>query len=238
MNLYGYVGNDPLTFRDPLGMDRVCASSTGSRIQSCVSVDGNGDGDVSDNDLSASQERAFANDFRGFILNNNGADISGAGKTVGGTGSDAMQSSVRVTSQFVGAAIGASGDAGLQDTWRRLTGISVGSGGGAAPAMVGAVPPIWGADSRGNGVDLSFSSDLTSSQFRMVFTGRGFFAGDFYGSPTNLARVMIHETLHGRYAVRSQLQHRQLDAIARGYTSEFGLGHGGCWAGYGFPGGC
>jgi len=38
MNLYAYVGGDPVNFGDPSGKDRVCVTPTGSKIRRCAEV--------------------------------------------------------------------------------------------------------------------------------------------------------------------------------------------------------
>ncbi len=241
MNLYAYVGNDPLTKIDPSGMKEVC-SGTGEE-RACVLVDGNGDGNSEDDDLDSDIVDALSKEFSDFIKSNNGLDIGSLGKTVGGTRSDFNKSVVRSVSQFVGASIGQKGSSGLQGAWSRLSSINVNDRTGAAPAMVSTIQPIWAeAMNRNTGrrefLDLSGSQDLTRRAFRMTFTGTDFPGRNKYSSPTNIARLMIHETMHGQVAIRTEAAHGAMDANARAFTGAAGLAGGDCWAGFRFAGGC
>lgn len=104
MNLYAYTRNDPLNFSDPSGTESVCASTTGSRISSCVGVDGNGDGDVTGDDLNSVQKTSIERDYRNFILSHNGANIGGSGVSSIEGGTEDQRTTVRVATQFIGAA--------------------------------------------------------------------------------------------------------------------------------------
>ncbi|MEJ1966058.1 MAG: hypothetical protein WDO56_32710 [Gammaproteobacteria bacterium] len=73
---------------EPTGLAKVCVPKTGSHINSCVGVDGNGDGNVKDDDLSKDQKETLANDFRTFIQNNNGKDLGSWGADVFGAPGD------------------------------------------------------------------------------------------------------------------------------------------------------
>jgi hypothetical protein len=99
VNLYAYVGNDPVNGSDPSGMARVCAAATGSNVPACVGVDGNS----RDNDLSRSQTQAFSRAYGGFIANHRNADLSKQGAAVNGKSDDATM--LRVATQFVGGAL-------------------------------------------------------------------------------------------------------------------------------------
>ncbi len=79
MNLYAYVGNDPVAFKDPTGTAKVCTDETDDEFESCVYVDGNGDGSTADDDLTQDQVSLFSSHYGEFIKNNNGKDISAYG---------------------------------------------------------------------------------------------------------------------------------------------------------------
>jgi RHS repeat-associated protein len=223
MNLYAYVSNDPLNYIDPFGLARICAPLGEDSEESCVEVDGNGDGDTSDEDLTDEQIAQFAEDFADFIRDNDGADLSEYGKPVRGSATEEQKNAVRVTSQFVGAAITNARDRVQLAAWNRVSYIEANSRFGSvfrgAPAMI-----ILNDD----------------GQVYIDITGRsmGGFNKNMYNSPSDLARFLIHEPRHLLYrrGPMSRPAHLALDRSARDRLSIYGLGGGGCAAGFGFPG--
>ena len=216
VNLYAYVGNDPVNFIDPTGESQVCTQMSGSRIRACVGVDGNGDGNVSDNDLSSSQKRTLGNNFHNFIQNNNGTNLSSSGLPTSGTqySQTGKVNFIRAVSQFVGYALGSQVSTG--NLWNNFSDIIVGSYPGSlkAPAQV----------NKGDGPYTIFVSNAArySSTFR-----NGSFA----------ARLLFHETLHPQYGWANLLPfvHRRIDYRARNILRFHGLDGGGCPALEGFP---
>lgn len=211
MNMYAYVGNDPVNSVDPSGLAKVCTTVTGSRTKKCVEVDGNGDGEVTDNDLTYSQISTMSNDFATYIQNNSGRNISTAGATVIGADNDQTRF-IRAVSQFVGDAMGGWNGVTIQmgdsDLLKRASGSHVGS------------------ETRGLYIkELNMIGINTDSP--STFTKAG-----------NAGRTLIHEQLHKRYpgAFLSRQTHRSLDKMARGMLSSYGLGDGGCEAIGGFFG--
>ena len=212
----GYVGNDPINFTDPSGMARVCNGN-----ENCVDVDGNGDGDVSDDDLTSDQISAFGEHFSDFIDNNNGRNLSGDGKPIDnseGLLSADNENTLRTASQFVGASLK---DAGHGKAWRNVSRIVVSSSfkGGRVngAAFVSAEQEgYFGTDSiRFPGV--SPILEMTTNQF--------------YSSPSDIARVLIHETGHSARLfgyTPIPTNHFTVDRWARGHLMQSGLGGGGC----------
>lgn len=211
LNLYNYVGGDPIAGRDPYGLARVCAARTGSLIDACVNVDADGDGNSRDNDLSAKDSRNLGRSFSSFIANNNNRDISRFGTAVfsgdNGVTSDDVNY-VRATTQFVGAGLAS---IGLSWTGNIDSSITVRSG----------TEPAGSTDSgtrRGTG---GFSEH--------------FIYIDGYGHRANassLARTILHEYGHrrdqGGFVVANNQAHQQIDALARQRLRDFGLDGGGC----------
>jgi RHS repeat-associated protein len=69
MNLYAYVGGDPVNARDPLGTEKICTSVPQERGKwRCVLVDHDGDGDSSDDDMNEAQKDQILADYGGFIV--------------------------------------------------------------------------------------------------------------------------------------------------------------------------
>ncbi|MCB2062010.1 MAG: RHS repeat-associated core domain-containing protein [Novosphingobium sp.] len=215
INLYGYVGSDPVNRADPSGLAQVCSAGTGSRIRVCVTVDGDGDGDVKDNDLSSRQKNRFARAFHGAIAANAGRDISGFGKDVVGSASAGDKAMTRVTSQFIGASV--TGNAAklwanvmyIKADARRYTGEAA-----AYEKALGA-----------RGEDLG--------RGRIVLGGRvGYVLGGYpYDSPSNLARSLLHEMGHTPVGREDGFySHGAVDRRARELLRSYGLDGGGCWS--------
>ncbi|MED5547716.1 MAG: RHS repeat-associated core domain-containing protein [Pseudomonadota bacterium] len=204
MNLYAYVGGDPVNFGDPLGLARVCVTPTGTHIQKCVYVDGNGDGDSSDDDLGRRLTSLFERAFRGFIINNHGLDLSQYGADVRGGGSD-WTTMVRVVSQFVGYAYGG-------NTWENTTIYAFYSAGKFKAAEM---------EPRRSGDD----------PWEYVVRIYEYF-GEHSSNPSDVARSLFHERLHFYDAEGVMLtntpEHLALDARARQMLMETGLGGMGC----------
>ncbi|MEG3088531.1 RHS repeat domain-containing protein [Sphingomonas sp. PB4P5] len=201
-NLYAYVANDPVNGTDPSGMAQVCAVSTGSRVQSCVGVDGNGDGNFKDNDLSSGQKSAFASAYGGFIGSHNGRNISGNGLKVDGSGTDA--STLRVATQFVGSVA----------PWAKNVGIYIDNSNG---------------DKAGN---TSWSRRAGEPEAGTYRTSINMNYKNQRNNPSALARTLFHERGHQSRAGQGVFMvndaHRAIDARARQQTKASGLGAMGC----------
>ncbi|MBN8528596.1 MAG: RHS repeat-associated core domain-containing protein [Caulobacterales bacterium] len=206
MNLYAYVGLDPMNRTDPKGLKAdVCVG------ESCVWVDGNGDGDTRDDDLTREQESIIATHYRRFIRRNNGADLSRKGKrVVRGVGVSHVDATmVRVASQFVGAAASEEGGR-FAEKWAEIDYIEIRSRGGALDPIAG-----YGQDPYGNN--------------GIVFTGV-WRQGVTPSSASDIARIMLHETGHvfGVPFVDNWIIHSSIDARARRMLRSYGLDGGGC----------
>ncbi|MEJ1962108.1 MAG: RHS repeat-associated core domain-containing protein [Gammaproteobacteria bacterium] len=79
-NLQAYAGNDPVNKTDPTALAQVCTEVTGSRIASCVNVDGNGDENTKDGDLTKSQISGLGHDSHDLGYPRR---VTGAGEVVG-----------------------------------------------------------------------------------------------------------------------------------------------------------
>jgi len=230
MNLYAYVGNDPTDKSDPTGMAQVCATATGSRIQSCVGVDANGDKNTKDEDLTPQQKSAFASAFRPFILSHNGADLSGSGAYIwgnacprcdpsliprSGSGGFADPNFVRATSQFVGA--------NLPGGWSK-TRLERGDLSGDVLGRMDSetLPARFGRQN--TRYVMSLNTDW----------------GDMNTNPSELARAMIHEWLHRTDQMGPvfpvDARHLAIDAEARRRLKAYGLDGGGCQPVGDYPG--
>jgi RHS repeat-associated protein len=212
INLYGYVGNDPVNGTDPSGLARVCAPQTGSRIQACVGVDGNGDGNYRDNDLNPSQIRQFGAAFGGFIARNNGSNLSRSGTHVSGNSNDATM--LRVTTQFVGALV--------PGGWRN-TSVTI-------------------DNSLGSGTAADTQRERPNSSYDWYYTMRvnmnyGGIMQWHRWNPSALARSLWHEVGHreiGMVTLHNPL-HQFIDRWARDGVMIGGLGGFGCPAVADYP---
>lgn len=224
INLYAYVANDPVNGRDPSGMARVCTSVTGSNIPACVGVDGNGDGNYKDNDLSRGQKSSVASAYHGAIVANRGRDISASGKPVSGTASATDQAMTRVASQFVGNAL-TRGGGELGRIWRQMGPITANKDVGPIASLLNWQPAA--------GVPLGWRPGRSIS-----ISGHrgGLFNSSIY-NPSDLARILLHEPRHylngGVYLGAGA--HLSLDAAAREQLAREGLGGGGCQSLDGLP---
>jgi hypothetical protein len=172
-----------------------------------VGVDGNGDGNTKDNDLTKTQVQTLARDFRTFISAHNGGDLSKSGAEVFGDGAQSDKGNfVRAVSQFVGSAGGGWNGVGIQMTdsasMRSMTGDTT-------------------IDSSTRGYFFPHDANkavLVNADSQSTFTSGG-----------NAARTLIHERLHDTWGTAlSKGVHRALDAEARRLLTTYGLGSGGC----------
>lgn len=219
-NLYGYVGNDPVNATDPSGMTAgpICVNEG-----TCVWVDGNGNGDVTDDDVKPDQAQAFARDYGRFISRNAGRDISGYGRNVTRDGGlSRMESAARIASQFVGAAMTDAGGRAAAD-WASIRSIHLSPN-----------------DARLGGYG-NLRTDNSIALLRNMVPFYGSHSEE--GSPSDLARVILHETGHNGQDqglvgwVQNQILggEREVDTRARDQLKAFGLDGGGCLAISGFP---
>jgi RHS repeat-associated protein len=230
MNMYAYVGGEPVNQLDPSGTGKVCVAPTGSRIRSeCVLVDGDRDGNVNEDDVGPREYRNIAYDYRGFIVNFGGTtghpvNIEPYGKPTPGTASPGQLNSLHVATQFVGAAIHFSGSSGLQRAWSKVTevqGHNYGVGQNVAAAVTYAAGGRSGA---------------------IVFSGSGGYSSPYrtlYGGYTELSRTLLHEVYHGLYPrAVSEQQHSEISARAQEALWRFGLNRGLCLPRSNYPGPC
>ena len=208
LNLYGYVNNDLMGNNDPSGLARVCTDSTGSHIPACVDVDGNGDGNSKDHDLTMSQIESLGNDFHSFIVNHNGDDLSKNGADVFGDGATSQNGNfIRAVSQFVGSASGGWNGVGIQmgnsKTMRVLSGNQNLDSSDAGIATVLNNHPVIG-----------LNTDVSAT----------------FASGGNAARALLHESLHLKYPgfEFTVSSHQWIDTEARRLLKVYGLGDGGC----------
>lgn len=217
-NLYAYVGNDPINGVDFTGLASVCASQTGTRIESCVTVNADFDADGTD-DLSRGQLDQLGEDFSGFIRANDGDDIGSMGKPVNGDASLNDKAMTSVVSQFLGSVFKNS------STWQNLSGISAMSSGGPENVDLYA----------GGRWTMRLGPDVPGGDF---FNGEWSWRRNTYDSPSNLARFMLHGFGHALLGVGGTTQsERRVDAYARDALRYNGLAGGGCWnAAFRYPG--
>ncbi|THD38312.1 MAG: hypothetical protein E7773_00735 [Sphingomonas sp.] len=203
-NLYSYAGNDPTDMSDSTGLAEVCVATTGSLVGPCVKVDGNGDGTWRDNDMSARDKSLFARDFAEFIENHAGQDISRSGLPIYGSDRDAEM--LRVTTQFVGAAMG-------PQHWDNTVISKEDMYGETAGKTTRRQVEATGQETYSTSIDLAWRN--------------------MRNSPSNIARTIIHERGHhrdlfGMITGNWDPVHLQLDAWARGRLKQWGLAGGGC----------
>ncbi len=225
INLYGYGANDPIGQTDPMGLAKICVAPTGSHIASqCVGVDGNGNGLTSDNDLTFAQQQRYIRDFYSFISGYgtpDGLRISQFGLPVIGSGNADQMTDVRVTTQFVGAAINFGGYSGLQAVWDDITFIIAKKEGIGTTITAASSCHIGKCNS--TGTYFTFSGSAGRSSLTTL-----------YGSPSNLARAILHARLITVcFQARSERFTRSLIAGAQ-RPWRMGLGGGGCVAISGF----
>jgi RHS repeat-associated protein len=223
LDLYAYVGGDPVGRTDPTGLAKVCANRTGTNTLSCVYVDGDGNGDSKDDDLTRSQVNALSREYRTYIGANNGADLGSFGKNVvtEGNGGEYVNDITpngkmyRVVSQFVGAAT--QGNSDFQAQWEGVKGIV------NEPSRYFGLGKA-GLDSDGWIRILAPMSGITAH-------------------PSWMARIFIHETGHVGQgtdfftnAYMFFAGHGIMDDTAKQILKDSGLGDGGCPKEAGFSG--
>ncbi|HYD38680.1 MAG TPA: RHS repeat-associated core domain-containing protein, partial [Allosphingosinicella sp.] len=209
MNLYAYVGNDPMNGRDPSGAARVCTAVTGRNIDACVSVDADGDGNVRDADLNPAQIRSLGRAFHGFIRDNAGANLSQSGTRTYGDGQATPEqvNYARAIGQFVGHA--------LPHGWLNSEII---------------VNTRLGSDTAER---TDRVRDRDGERF-LVNVNPTFM--DHASNPSSMARSMFHgfghiidRRIHGNFIYpNSDPRHQGVDTWARRKLMRSGLGGGGC----------
>jgi RHS repeat-associated protein len=210
MNLYAYVGNDPVNGADPSGMARVCAPVTGSNVPACVGVDGNGDGNWKDKDLTSGQVSRLGSAFGKFIAENRGADLSRSGTATNGDGTASVDqvNYARAVGQFVGHTLGGG--------WGNVT-LTVST-------------RAAGSDS---GENIPRVVHRGQEYFPMTVNLKFM---DMNTNPSSLARSMFHGLGHkADYRIHGDMvywnsdpRHQIIDLWARTKLMQSGLGGGGC----------
>jgi RHS repeat-associated protein len=220
LNIYAYVGNDPVDMADPSGLDRLCVTESSSRIPSCVNVSGGEDKHT----LTQNQIDSLEHDFRGFILAHNGQDITSNGAQVTG-GSQSDQNFISAVSQFVGTAIrqwsGGQGWNGIRISLLNTIGME------SAEGQWGHGESDYGY-SNGNFYDGISHREIDLSTDKQAAFGK---AGD-------AARLITHERLHWIWnkdrnpsgGMENRDAHQALDSQARSIMKTYGLSNGGCSA--------
>ncbi len=174
-----------------------------------MGVDGNGDGDVTDKDLTNSQIATMSESFASFITTHSGANLSMSGAEVfGATGDNA--NFIRAISQFVGAAAG-------NDAWK---GIGIQLGTSAEIANLTRDPTVDEETAGYYTVVNGHKVVAVNTDHKTTFSHAG-----------NAARVLIHERLHYEWRDADSTYpsiHHQLDDLARQRLKDYGLGDTGC----------
>jgi hypothetical protein len=198
-------------------LDTVCADVTGSNIPACVEVDGDGDGETSDNDLTSNQESQLASAFRDFIVEHRGQDISANGLVINNYRNSVETDNVnmfRAVSQFVGTARGGWSDATYSLTVGTAQAFKEGG------VLASSDYPAWTNRAGRDGV---------ATKMSMYFRP---YHDDLRG-PSNISRAIIHETLHREAPLPGTFReilfnmfggHERLDARARQLNVSYGLG--------------
>ena len=204
LNLYAYVSNDPVDGKDPTGSAVICAPVTGRLINACVGVDGNGDGNFKDHDLSPGQISMFSRAYGAFIANHDHQNISGNGVKVDGHDLDA--STLRVATQFVGSAI--------PGGWRNTE--------------IGINNQMDSEDAGQTSFEYHDGGPPNGTYYTYINMGWK----DHRSNPSSLGRTLLHEFGHrqdqGGYVVLVNEQHRGIDAQARWRLKHYGLDGMGC----------
>jgi len=179
-NLYSYSGNDSINYVDPWGLDRVCVTPTGTRIRKCVTVAGG----ANENNLTREQIGYLEQAMRGFISNNNGADLNKFSKNVtyepGVSRSDAVMA--WAVAQFVGAYFDQRGGIGNWK-WNNIEGIHLSKFNGN-PGL----PPAGLSDTNW----ILFTGSWGGRGGSNSSTALGF------DNPSLIANIMFHESDHYR----------------------------------------
>ena len=215
VNWYNYVGGDPVNGVDPSGNAQVCTTTVGSRVRKCVDVDGDGNGNAKEDDMSPHEIARFSAQFHEFILRNNGRNLTSNGRSVDGPASESEKVVMRVTLQFFGAAlkdgIVSFPDNRMISAWNDLKSVWLGQN----PRKSNL--PAWSDGVSRMGIDP---------------TSKWFMPG-----PSNIARMIAHELMDWGVGEMSYLRpiHMYNDLQARNFIKRSGLGDGGCLANPPFP---